>query len=42
MAEPDFYKRGAEVAAAANKLKELNRELEAAYDRWQELEKLRS
>jgi ATP-binding cassette subfamily F protein uup len=39
MAEPDFYKRGAEVAAATNKLKELNKQLEAAYDRWHELEK---
>ena len=40
MAEPDFYKRGAEVAAAANKLKELSRQLEEAYARWQELEKV--
>jgi ATP-binding cassette subfamily F protein uup len=42
MAEPDFYKRGAEVAAAANKLKELHRQLEEAYARWQELEKVQN
>jgi len=42
MAAPDFYKRGAEVAVAANTLKELSRQLEEAYDRWHELEKVQS
>ncbi|MDO8302935.1 MAG: hypothetical protein Q7T18_06825, partial [Sedimentisphaerales bacterium] len=42
MAEPDFYKRGAEVVTATNKLKELSRQLEEAYGRWHELEKVKN
>ena len=42
MAEPDFYKRGTEVAAATRLLKDLNKQLEEAYDRWHELEKIKA
>jgi ATP-binding cassette subfamily F protein uup len=42
MADPDFYKKGADVAAAAAKLEELKEQLENAYARWQTLEELQS
>ncbi|MHC4373941.1 MAG: ATP-binding cassette domain-containing protein [Planctomycetota bacterium] len=42
MADPDFYKKGADVAAAAGKLEELKEKLENAYARWQTLEELQS
>ncbi|MHC5093595.1 MAG: ATP-binding cassette domain-containing protein [Planctomycetota bacterium] len=42
MADPDFYKKGADVAAAAQRLEELKEQLENAYARWQTLEDLQS
>ena len=42
MADPDFYKKGADVAAAAGRLEELKEQLENAYARWQTLEELHS
>ena len=42
MADPDFYKKGADVAAAAQRLEELKEQLENAYARWQTLEELQS
>ncbi|MFZ9023278.1 MAG: ATP-binding cassette domain-containing protein [Anaerohalosphaeraceae bacterium] len=42
MADPDFYKHGADVAAAAQRLEELKEKLENAYARWQTLEDLQS
>jgi ATP-binding cassette subfamily F protein uup len=42
MADTDFYKKGADVAAAAGKLEELKEQLENAYARWQTLEELQS
>jgi ATP-binding cassette subfamily F protein uup len=42
MADPDFYKKGADVAAAARRLEELKEQLENAYARWQTLEELQS
>jgi ABC transport system ATP-binding/permease protein len=42
MANPDFYKKGSEVAAATARLKELGGQLKNAYARWQELEELQA
>ena len=42
MAHPDFYKKGSEVAVVAVRLKELSKQLEDAYARWQKLEELQS
>ena len=42
MADPDFYKKGADVTAAAGRLEELKEQLENAYTRWQTLEELQS
>ena len=42
MADPDFYKKGADVAAVAVRLEELKEQLENAYDRWQTLEELQA
>jgi len=42
MANPDFYKKGSEVAVVAARLKELSRQLEGAYARWGELEELQA
>ncbi|RKY06140.1 MAG: ABC transporter ATP-binding protein [Planctomycetota bacterium] len=42
MADPDFYKKGADVAVAAGRLEELKEQLENAYARWQMLEELQS
>jgi ATP-binding cassette subfamily F protein uup len=38
MADPDFYKQGADVAATAARLDKLKQQLETAYTRWEELE----
>ncbi|MEZ6194655.1 MAG: ATP-binding cassette domain-containing protein [Planctomycetota bacterium] len=39
MAEPDFYRKpGPEIAAATERLAEIDREMERAFERWQELE----
>jgi len=39
LAAPDFYRRpGAEIAAARERLDRLEQELEAVYERWQELD----
>ncbi len=40
MADPDFYRRGdgSEITRAKDRVSEIDRELEAAYERWQELE----
>ncbi|MCP4660075.1 MAG: ATP-binding cassette domain-containing protein, partial [bacterium] len=39
LAAPDFYRRpGAEIAAARERLERLEQELEAVYERWQELD----
>ena len=40
MANPDFYKKGTEIAAVTARLAELGKQLEYAYDRWQMLEEL--
>ncbi|MBN2376851.1 MAG: ATP-binding cassette domain-containing protein [Sedimentisphaerales bacterium] len=40
MAEPDFYKKGSEIAAVTARLSELREQLENAYARWQKLEEL--
>ncbi|MEL6612660.1 MAG: ATP-binding cassette domain-containing protein, partial [Bacteroidota bacterium] len=43
MAQPDFYTQGPDVYEATQKrLNELTGELEAAYERWEELETLRA
>ena len=42
MADPDFYKQGADVAAAAARLEELKEQLENAYARWETLEELQA
>ena len=38
MADPEFYKQGADVAATAARLDKLKQQLETAYTRWEELE----
>ena len=39
MAQPEFYQKpGDEIAAQQAKLKELDEQLAAAYERWEELE----
>ena len=40
VANPDFYKKGREIAAVTARLKELRKQLENAYARWQMLEEL--
>jgi len=40
MASPDFYKKCEDIAAVTARLKELGKQLENAYARWQILEKL--
>ncbi len=44
MADPDFYRRGdgAEITRAKDRLAEIEEQLEAAYERWQELESRQS
>jgi len=42
MANPDFYKKGMEIPAVAARLKELSKQLETAYARWQMLEELQA
>ena len=42
MADPDFYKQGADIAATASRLEELKQQLETAYARWEALEELQS
>jgi ATP-binding cassette subfamily F protein uup len=42
MASPDFYKRGADIAATAARLEELKQQLQTAYARWEELEAFQS
>jgi ATP-binding cassette subfamily F protein uup len=42
MADPDFYKNGSDIAAAAARLEELKQQLETAYTRWEELETLQA
>jgi ATP-binding cassette subfamily F protein uup len=42
MADPDFYKRGANIATIAARLEELKQKLQTAYTRWEELEALQS
>ena len=40
MANPDFYKKGDGIAAVTARLKELGKQLESSYARWQILEEL--
>ncbi len=40
VANPDFYKKGQEIAAVTARLEELRKQLEDAYTRWQILEEL--
>jgi ATP-binding cassette subfamily F protein uup len=40
MASPDFYKKCEDIAAVTSRLKELGKQLENAYARWQTLEEL--
>ena len=42
MADPDYYKQGADIAATAARLEELKKQLETAYARWEELEELQA
>jgi ATP-binding cassette subfamily F protein uup len=42
MADPDFYKKGSGIAAAAARLEDLKQQLENAYTRWQALEELQA
>ncbi len=42
MLKPDFYKNSSEVAAVTARLKELSKQLEDAYNRWQLLDELQS
>jgi ATP-binding cassette subfamily F protein uup len=42
MANPDFYKKGQEIAAVAARLEELRKQLKNAYARWQTLEELQT
>ncbi len=42
MANPDFYKKGPEIAAVAARLEELRKQLKNAYARWQTLEELQT
>jgi ABC transport system ATP-binding/permease protein len=42
MANPDFYKKRAEIAAVTARLKELGKQLENTYARWQILEELQN
>jgi ATP-binding cassette subfamily F protein uup len=41
MADPEFYKKGSEVATTTTQLNELTQELETTYARWESLEALR-
>ena len=42
MADPEFYRgEGETISRARDRLDELGRELEEAYERWQELESVR-
>jgi ATP-binding cassette subfamily F protein uup len=40
MAKPDFYKKGPQIATVAARLKEVTKQLENAYARWQILDEL--
>jgi ATP-binding cassette subfamily F protein uup len=40
MANPDFYKKREDIPAVAARLKELDKQLQTAYARWQSLEEL--
>jgi ATP-binding cassette subfamily F protein uup len=42
MANPDFYKKGQDIAAVTARLEELRKQLENAYARWQTLEELQA
>ena len=42
VADPDFYKKGQDIAAATTRLEELRKQLENAYARWQMLEELQA
>jgi ATP-binding cassette subfamily F protein uup len=42
MANPDFYKKCADIAAVTARLKELGKQLENTYSRWQILEELQT
>ena len=42
MASPDFYKKCADIAAVTARLKELGKQLENTYVRWQILEELQT
>lgn len=42
MTNPDFYKKGSEVAAVTARLNELSEQMENAYERWQMLEELQA
>jgi len=42
MASPDFYKKRADIAAVTARLKELGKQLENTYARWQILEELQN
>ena len=42
MLNPDFYKNSSEVAAVTTRLKELSKQLEDVYARWQILDELES
>jgi len=42
MSNPDFYKKGQEIAAAIARLEELRKQLENTYARWQMLEELQA
>jgi ABC transport system ATP-binding/permease protein len=42
MANPDFYKKCEDIAGVTARLKELDKQLETAYSRWQKLEELQT
>jgi hypothetical protein len=42
MANPDFYKKCEDIAGVTARLKELDKQLETAYSRWQILEGLQA
>ena len=42
MADPDFYKKGPEIAPATARLEKLTKQLENAYERWQMLEEFQA
>jgi hypothetical protein len=40
MTDPEFYKKGPEIATVTARLEEVDRQLAETYARWEELERL--